>query len=107
MVKALEAFKKHNGASPSRIIFYRDGVGEGQVQGVCVPEIEQIKAALAASQLGDSCKLMYINTCKRVNTRIFAGQQGRFQNPLAGTVIDSTVTDKDTYEFYLVSVAAR
>jgi aubergine-like protein len=107
MVKALEAFKKHNGAAPSRIIFYRDGVGEGQVQGVCVPEIEQIKAALTASQLGDTCKLMYINTCKRVNTRIFAGNPSRFNNPLAGTVIDSTVTDRDTYEFYLVSVAAR
>lgn len=50
---------------------------------------------------------MYINCSKRVNTRIFAGDVGRFQNPLAGTVIDSTVTDKDTYEFYLVSVAAR
>jgi len=43
MQKALEAFKKNNGAFPARIIFYRDGVGEGQVQGVCVPEIEQIK----------------------------------------------------------------
>lgn len=50
---------------------------------------------------------MYINCCKRVNTRIFAGDVGRFQNPLAGTVIDQTVTDRDTYEFYLVSVAAR
>lgn len=45
MVKALEAFKRQNGAFPARIIFYRDGVGEGQVQGICVPEIEQIKAA--------------------------------------------------------------
>lgn len=37
---ALEAFKKNNGVSPSRVIFYRDGVGEGQVQGICVPEID-------------------------------------------------------------------
>jgi len=29
MTKALEAFKKHNGKLPERIIFYRDGVGEG------------------------------------------------------------------------------
>ena len=50
---------------------------------------------------------MYINTSKRVNTRIFAGQPGRFQNPMPGTVIDSTIVDKDVYEFYLVSVAAR
>ena len=29
IVKALESFKRHNGAYPARIIFYRDGVGEG------------------------------------------------------------------------------
>jgi aubergine-like protein len=51
--------------------------------------------------------MMYINTCKRVNTRIFDGTVGNFKNPLAGTVIDSLVTDKDVYEFYLVSVAAK
>jgi hypothetical protein len=50
---------------------------------------------------------MYLVCCKRVNTRIFDGQIGNFKNPAAGTVIDSVVTDKDTYEFYLVSVAAR
>jgi aubergine len=107
MNNALEAFKKNNGTYPARIIFYRDGVGEGQVQGICVPEIEQIKASIAKKSLTDSCKFMFINTCKRVNTRIFAGTASRFANPAAGTVIDSCVTDKDTYEFYLCSVAAK
>lgn len=107
MTSALEAFKRNNGAAPARIIFYRDGVGEGQVQGICVPEIEQIKQALASHSLADTCKLMYINCSKRVNTRIFAGDPKRFSNPVPGTVIDCKVTDKDTYEFYLVSVSAR
>jgi aubergine-like protein len=107
MVSALESFKKHNGAYPARVIFYRDGVGEGQVQGICVPEIEQIKQAIMNLGRKDSTKLMYINTCKRVNTRIFDGAIGSFKNPMAGTVIDSVVTDKDVYEFYLVSVAAK
>lgn len=107
MVNALESFKKHNGTYPARVIFYRDGVGEGQVQGICVPEIEQIKASIAAIGRKDATKLMYINTCKRVNTRVFDGAVGNFKNPMAGTVIDSCVTDKDVYEFYLVSVAAR
>jgi aubergine-like protein len=31
MKNAMEAFKKNNGAYPARVIFYRDGVGEGQV----------------------------------------------------------------------------
>jgi len=50
---------------------------------------------------------MYMVCCKRVNTRIFDGAVNNFKNPMAGTVIDSVVTDKDTYEFYLVSVAAK
>ena len=107
MVNALESFCRINGSYPARIIFYRDGVGEGQVQGICVPEIEQLKGALAQLQRLAVTKFMYINTCKRVNTRIFDGNVGNFKNPLAGTVIDSVVTDKDVYEFYLVSVAAK
>lgn len=107
MSSACEAFKRANGAFPARIIFYRDGVGEGQVQGVCGAEISQIKQALAGLGLGDTTKLMYINTSKRVNTRLFGGQPGRYQNPLPGTVVDQAITDKDVYEFYLVSVAAR
>merc|ERR1711903_271361 len=102
-----EAFKRTNGSYPAQIIFYRDGVGEGQVEGVCRPEVNQIKQALNAKGIGASCKLMYINTSKRVNARLFAGDPGRFQNPMPGTVVDASITDKDTYEFYLVSVAAR
>jgi aubergine-like protein len=50
MVKALEAFKKANGGTyPARLIFYRDGVGEGQVNATCLPEVEQIKAAIASA----------------------------------------------------------
>jgi len=77
MTSAIEAFKRNNGAPPAKIIFYRDGVGEGQVQGICAPEIEQIKQAMAAHNVGDSCKLMYVNCSKRVNTRIFAGEPSR------------------------------
>lgn len=107
ITKACEAFKKHNGDRyPERIIFYRDGVGEGQVQGICKPEVDQIKLALKNLGL-ENTQLMYINVCKRVNTRIFAGDVGAFKNPFPGTVIDSTITDRDVYEFYLISTAAK
>jgi hypothetical protein len=32
MAAATEAFKRTNGSYPAQIIFYRDGVGEGQVE---------------------------------------------------------------------------
>ena len=50
---------------------------------------------------------MYINCSKRVNTRLFGADGTRYANAQPGTIIDSEITDKDTYEFYLVSVAAR
>jgi len=64
--------------------------------------VDQIKLAL--SNLGISeTQLMYINVCKRVNTRIFGGDIGSFKNPFPGTCIDQMITDRDTYEFYLIS----
>lgn len=50
---------------------------------------------------------MYINCSKKVNTRLFAGEPGRYSNPQPGTVIDGEITEKDTFEFYLISVAVR
>lgn len=107
MSGALEAFKKHNGQYPARLIFYRDGVGEGQIEGLCRAEIVQIRQAIGNTGLTGKCPMIYLNCSKRVNTRLFAGNPGRFQNPEPGTVVDSGITDKDTYEFYLVSVGAR
>lgn len=105
MTKALEAFKRVNGTYPAQIIFYRDGVGEGQVAAVCMPEIDQVKSAVTAA--GAPTKLMYLNVCKRVNTRLFGGQPGRYANVNPGTVVDCDITDKDVYEFYLVSTSTR
>ena len=39
MGDVLEVFKKKNNRYPEQIIFYRDGVGEGQVEGICKAEI--------------------------------------------------------------------
>lgn len=39
MSNACEAFKRANGTYPAQVIFYRDGVGEGQVEAICRAEI--------------------------------------------------------------------
>jgi aubergine-like protein len=52
---------------------------------------------------------MYLNVNKRVNTRIFGEGDSRmaFKNPMPGTVLDNGIVDRDLYEFYLISVAAK
>ncbi len=42
MARAAGRFEKLNNVKPGRMILYRDGVGEGQMVGVCQTEIEQI-----------------------------------------------------------------
>ena len=106
MMKALEKFKKLNTIYPEKVIFYRDGVGEGQIAGICQPEIDQIKNAFTCLNIPQT-QLLYLNVSKRINTRIFGGDLGSFKNPLPGTVIDQAITDKDVYEFYLISTAAK
>lgn len=52
---------------------------------------------------------MYINVCKRVNTRLFAqGEyENNYKNPIPGVVVNSTITEKSMKEFYLVSTQSR
>lgn len=37
-------------------------------------------------------KLSVIIVNKRLNTRIFAAKQTRYENPVSGTVVDTTIT---------------
>ena len=43
LLECLEAYKKANGVLPDRIILYRDGVGEGQIQYVIDCEVNQMR----------------------------------------------------------------
>ena len=106
--KMLRRFQDINGQLPSRIILYRDGVGDGQISYVVEHEIKAIKvrnliqlkhfsisfsqecfkkAGLNQAEL----KFTYVIVSKRINTRFFkAGAQP--SNPPSGTVVDDVVT---------------
>ncbi len=101
---ALKAFQNVNGAYPQRVIFYRDGVGEGQLEEVKESEIKAIKAILAA--LGEDIKLTFIVVSKRISTRFFTNTKPSM-NPPGGTVVDDVATLPERYDFYLVSQSVR
>lgn len=48
MEEHLRTFQKHNREPPKRIIFFRDGVDEGQYKKVCEQEFASVKAAAKA-----------------------------------------------------------
>ncbi|XP_021946660.1 piwi-like protein Siwi [Folsomia candida] len=92
---------------PSKIVMYRDGVGEGQIGYVLSHEIAQMKLAItdvygAAGE--EMPKLTFVIVTKKINTRAFLNGK---QNLPVGTVIDTGVTLPERYDFFLVSQDVR
>lgn len=104
MVRALIRYRETHGSLPQRIMFYRDGVGDGQIETVRDVEVVSIKQRLNELYGGeDKYKLTFIIVNKRINTRFFL--KGR--NPVGGTVVDNGVTNPFRYDFFLISQSVR
>ncbi|XP_050023605.1 piwi-like protein 1 [Dermacentor andersoni] len=98
----------NDGASPERIIFFRDGVSDGQIPQVREWEIDQIVSSLDVLFPGVEHKLAFVVVTKRISTRFFAHTtSGGFNNPPPGTVVDTEVTRPERYDFFLVSQSVR
>ncbi|KAJ6628687.1 argonaute-like protein [Mycena sp. CBHHK59/15] len=99
------AEKKAKGASaPKRIIFYRDGVSEGQFKQVLEQELPLIKKACA--ELNISPKITILVVGKRHHMRFFPQSErdaDRSGNCRAGTVVDREVSHPTEFDFYLQS----
>jgi aubergine-like protein len=99
---ALQQFHKINKVYPKHIIFYRDGVGEGQVADVIDKEVKGCLKCLKT--LGIDAKLCFLVVLKRIHTRLFAHiGDSLLANPPPGTVVDTDITGPDALEFFLVS----
>jgi len=92
---------------PNKIIFYRDGVDEGQYQKVLDQEVTKIKNACRSVYGNKSLpQLTFIVVKKRHNTRFFLYENNQTSNVQAGTVIDQGITHPSQFDFYLCSQAA-
>lgn len=107
LVGALKDYVKFNSVLPSRIIIYRDGVGDGMLQSVVSYEVPQIVESIKSVGQDYTPKLTVVVVKKRVSCRFFAQVDGRVANPPPGTVIDTDVTRPEWYDFYIVSQAVR
>jgi len=103
LVGALKNYCQVNGAPPARIMIYRDGVGDGQLPAVVEHEMPQILSCFKEIGTEYNPKVSIIVVKKRINSRFFADGGRELINPPPGTVVDSTVTRPEWYDFYLVS----
>ncbi|GJN07485.1 hypothetical protein PR202_ga25321 [Eleusine coracana subsp. coracana] len=108
MVKELLlAFQQKQGKKPQQLIFYRDGVSEGQFKLVLEQEIPAVEKAWKALY-NEKPQITFIVVQKRHHTRLFT-RDPRFQdgsgNVLPGTVVDRNICHPTEFDFFLCSHA--
>jgi len=100
----LKQFKEATGKYPKRILFFRDGVSEGQFTTVLEDELPLIRKACAGLKIKPTITLVVVG--KRHHVRLFPcrdNEGDRSGNCFAGTVVDSDVVNPVEFDFYLQS----
>ncbi|KAF7090396.1 hypothetical protein CFC21_093152 [Triticum aestivum] len=108
----LLSFHRSTGQKPQRIIFYRDGVSEGQFYQVLLYELDAIRKACASLESNYQPPVTFVVVQKRHHTRLFANNHNdqrsvdpKSGNILPGTVVDSKICHPTEFDFYLCSHA--
>ncbi|AEC08055.1 Argonaute family protein [Arabidopsis thaliana] len=105
------AFRRATGQIPQRIIFYRDGVSEGQFSQVLLHEMTAIRKACNSLQENYVPRVTFVIVQKRHHTRLFPEQHGnrdmtdKSGNIQPGTVVDTKICHPNEFDFYLNSHA--
>ncbi|GAB7361269.1 hypothetical protein MBLNU230_g1329t1 [Neophaeotheca triangularis] len=98
----------NQGKVPSRVIYFRDGVSEGQYQHVLEQEVEDMKRLLKGANPKAEIPFTVLVGSKRHHVRFFPapGSGDKNGNPLPGTLVETGVTHPFENDFYLCAHAA-
>ncbi|KAG8684051.1 hypothetical protein FRC08_013924, partial [Ceratobasidium sp. 394] len=94
---------KRQNAYPKRIVYFRDGVSEGQFEHVLKFELPAIREACVRHQIQATITVIIVG--KRHHVRFFPthGQADKSGNCPAGTVVEDVVGHPTEFDFYLQS----
>ncbi|GAA5986024.1 hypothetical protein JCM10908_006374 [Rhodotorula pacifica] len=111
MLKLLRQFFERNKVLPERILFFRDGISEGQFSHVLAGEVKAIR--MAAAQAGQATgqaydpKLTFICCGKRHHISMFPSNprdaDGKTGNAKSGTVVDNGIVSPFHFDWYCMS----
>ncbi|KAK0073829.1 hypothetical protein PV325_009163, partial [Microctonus aethiopoides] len=112
VIEQLKIYHKNNKSKPNKILFYRDGVSEGEFPTVMHYELQAIRNA--CRKFGGATKyepkITFLVAQKRHHIRLFPtdarNSDGRNGNVQAGTIVDTTITHPSHIDFYLASHAS-
>lgn len=100
-------YRINNGVKPEKIIFYRDGVSEGQFSQVQKHEVAALRAACCELEPGYEPGITFLTVQKRHHTRFMPRDRrdgcGKSGNIPPGTVVDTVVTHPVDFDFFLCS----
>jgi eukaryotic translation initiation factor 2C len=99
----VKVYARTNNCKPQKIIYFRDGVSDGQFDMVLNKEVENILQNIQSEDYAPSITVIVAK--KRHHTRLFpktGSGQLRGNNVPPGTVVDSKIVDGDV-DFYLCS----
>ncbi|KAK9118007.1 hypothetical protein Scep_016100 [Stephania cephalantha] len=105
------SFHEENHQKPERIIFFRDGVSEGQIEDVLQHELKEIQRAwMSTFNESSSPPITFVMVQKRHHTRFLQGENNfnfydKNGNVLPGTVVDTGICHPVLRDFYLNSHA--
>lgn len=100
----LETYAQKNGVLPESIVFYRDGISDGQFVPVSLYEYNEFRQACQLIREDYEPSITYVVVKKRHSTRLTPTTDeaaDRNGNTLPGTVLDRTITSNTDYDFYL------
>jgi len=108
LTNGLRKYYDDNHELPEKIIVFRDGVGDGQLDVLADHEVKQLQRCFLSFGAEYQPKCATVIVQKRINTRIFSkARDGSVDNPGPGTVVDHSVTRRDRYDFFIVSQHVR
>nr|XP_044249692.1 protein argonaute-2-like [Drosophila takahashii] len=101
----LRVYRQHRKTYPDHILYFRDGVSDGQFPKIKSEELRGINAACA--KMGIKPKICCVIVVKRHHTRFFPSgepsQYNKFNNVDPGTVVDRTIVHPNEMQFFMVS----
>jgi eukaryotic translation initiation factor 2C len=101
--------QKNQNKLPELILYYRDGVSDGQFDQLRDIELVSMRKACAEIQQGYKPKISILVVQKRHHTRFFpisdADSDGKNRNVMPGTVVDKEIVDVQKKQFFLVRIS--
>ncbi|KAF3906153.1 hypothetical protein ABW20_dc0100583 [Dactylellina cionopaga] len=105
----LKNYRKSTNAVPRRIIYFRDGVSEGEYSKIIESEVSDIKRAAKSLDPNYEPRMTVIICTKRHHSRFFPVDKfasDRNGNIVPGTIVDKDITHVSDFDFFLCSHSA-